>query len=60
MKSAEYPRNLVWWLTFETHARRGEICGLDVGHVKVEARIVTIRRNKVNKSVVKNTKSSET
>jgi integrase len=57
MKSAEYPRNLVWWLTFETHARRGEICGLDVGHVKVEARIVTIRRNKVNKSVVKNTKA---
>jgi integrase len=33
MESAEYPRNLIWWLTFETHARRGEICGQDRGRV---------------------------
>ena len=57
MESSEFPSNLIWWLTFETHIRRGEICGLDVGHVNLKTRIITIRRNRVLKSIVKNTKA---
>jgi integrase len=57
MESSEFPYNLIWWLTTETHIRRGEVCGLDVGHVSLKTRIITIRRNRVLKSVVKNTKS---
>lgn len=57
MESSEFPYNLIWWLTFETHIRRGEICGLDVGHIIPNNRIITIRRNRVLKSVVKNTKA---
>jgi len=57
MESSEFPYNLIWWLTTETHIRRGEVCGLDVGHVNLKTRIITIRRNRVLKSVVKNTKA---
>lgn len=57
MESSAFPDNLVWWLTFETHIRRGELCGLDVGHVNLKTQIITIRRNRVLKSVVKNTKA---
>jgi integrase len=53
---AEYPYNLLWWLTYELHVRRGEICGLDVGHVNLTKREVTIRRNRVM-SAVKCTKA---
>lgn len=57
MESSEFPYNVIWWLTTETHIRRGEVCGLDVGHVSLKTRIITIRRNRVLKSVVKNTKA---
>ena len=57
MESSEFPYNLIWWLTTETHIRRGEVCGLDVGHVNLKTRTITIRRNRVLKSVVKNTKA---
>jgi len=57
MEHSEFPYNLIWWVTSEMHIRRGEICGLDVGHVNLNTREVTIRRNRVIKSVVKSTKA---
>jgi integrase len=53
---SEFPYNLIWWLAFELHVRRGEVCGLDVGHINLVARQVTVRRNRVA-SVVKCTKA---
>lgn len=53
---SEHPYNLVWWLSFELHVRRGEVCGLDVGHINATTRLVTIRRNRV-RSTVKCTKA---
>lgn len=55
MESAEYPYNLIWWVVFETHIRRGEVCGLDVRHINLENSTIFVRRNRVAK-VVKNTK----
>jgi len=56
MESAEYPYNVLWWLIFETHIRRGEACGLDVRHINFGNSTILVRRNRVLK-VVKNTKS---
>jgi len=58
MAESEYPYNLIWWLAFELHVRRGEICGLDVGHIDLSKREVTIRRNRVM-SQVKSTKANK-
>jgi integrase len=48
---SEFPYNLVWWLTYELHVRRGEVCGLDVGNINLTTRRVTIRHNRVMSSV---------
>jgi len=56
MEASEYPYNLLWWVACECGIRRGEVCGLDVGHIDLNNRTITIRRNRVG-SVVKNTKS---
>jgi len=56
MESAEYPYNVLWWLIFETHIRRGEACGLDVRHINFGNSTILVRRNRVL-NVVKNTKS---
>ena len=53
---SEFPYNLIWWLTYELHVRRGEVCGLDVGHINLTTRQVTVRRNRVM-STVKCTKA---
>jgi integrase len=53
---SEFPYNLIWWLAYELHVRRGEICGLDVGHIDLSRQQVTVRRNRVM-SKVKATKS---
>jgi len=58
MTESQYPYNLVWWLAFELHLRRGELCGLDVGHINLSERRVTIRRNRVM-STVKSTKANK-
>jgi integrase len=55
MESAEYPYNILWWLIFETHIRRGEACGLDVRHIDSVNSTIFVRRNRVM-NVVKNTK----
>jgi integrase len=56
MEASEYPYNLLWWVSCECGIRRGEVCGLDVGHIDLNNRTITVRRNRVG-SVVKNTKS---
>ena len=58
IKEAEYPYNLVWWLVFETHIRRGEVCALDVKHIDVPNRIINVRRSRWG-STLKNTKSKK-
>lgn len=54
---SEFPYNLVWWLCYELHVRRGEVCGLDVQHISLQKRQVTVRRNRVG-AIVKSTKSN--
>jgi integrase len=56
MEASGYPYNLLWWVAFECGIRRGEVCGLDVGHISLNIRTITVRRNRVG-SVLKNTKS---
>lgn len=58
IKEADYPYNLVWWLVFETHIRRGEVCALDVKHVDLNNCIITVRRSRWG-SNLKNTKSKK-
>src|ERR1035438_7605849 len=58
IKEAECPYNLVWWLVFETHIRRGEVCALDVKHIDVPNRIINVRRSRWG-STLKNTKSKK-
>lgn len=56
MKESRPPYNLAWWLIFETHIRRGEVCGLDVKHIDLNNCIITVRRSRWG-STLKNTKS---
>jgi integrase len=58
IKESDPPYNLVWWLIFETHIRRGEVCALDVGHIDLNNCIITVRRSCWG-SVLKNTKSKK-
>ena len=38
------PYDTVFWLDATTGIRRGEVCGLDVGHVDLKNRRITVRR----------------
>ena len=58
MKESRHPYNLVWWLIFETHIRRGEVCALDVKHIDLGNCIITVRRSRWG-STLKNTKSKK-
>lgn len=56
MALAEPQYRVVCWMFAETGIRRGEMCGLDVGHVALADLKVTARRSRWG-SVVGNTKS---
>lgn len=58
MKESRPPYNLAWWLIFETHIRRGEVCALDVKHIDLNNCIITVRRSRWG-STLKNTKSKK-
>lgn len=40
------PYKTVWWLVYETGIRRGGICGMNVGDVNVNQRIIIVQRSK--------------
>jgi len=47
------PYNTVWRLVAETGIRRGEICGLNVGDVDVNQRIIVVQRSRTKNSKLK-------
>lgn len=51
------PYKTVWRLVAETGIRRGEICGLNVGDVDVNRRIIVVQRSRTKKSKLKPTKA---
>jgi integrase len=42
--AAEPPYDTVYWLVAQTGIRRGEVCGLDVGHVDLTNRVIILSR----------------
>jgi integrase len=44
--AAEPPYDAVYWLVAQTGIRRGEVCGLDVGHVDLTNRVIVIKRSR--------------
>jgi integrase len=53
IKLSPQPYNTVWRLVAETGIRRGEICGLNVGDVDVNQRIIVVQRSRTLKGVLK-------
>jgi integrase len=47
------PYSTVWRLVAETGIRRGEICGLNVGDVDVNQRIIVVQRSRTKQSKLK-------
>ena len=47
------PYNTVWRLVAETGIRRGEICGLNVGDLDVNHRIIVVQRSRTKNSKLK-------
>jgi integrase len=47
------PYNTVWRLVAETGIRRGEICGLNVGDVDVDHRIIVVQRSRTLRGKLK-------
>ena len=47
------PYNTVWRLVAETGIRRGEICGLNVGDLDVNQRIIAVQRSRTKNSKLK-------
>ncbi len=47
------PYKTVWWLVYETGIRRGEVCGMNVGDVNVNQRIIIVQRSKTLKGRLK-------
>ena len=54
IQAAESPYDLVFWLTFETGIRRGEVCALNVGHVDLDNRIIVVRDSRWNTIITSN------
>ena len=52
------PYDVVFWTVAETGIRRGEVCALDVGHVDLKNRIITVRFSRWN-SHITSTKSDK-
>ena len=44
--AAEPPYDTVYWLVAQTGIRRGEVCGLDVGHVDLTNRVIVVKRSR--------------
>jgi integrase len=51
------PYKTVWRLVAETGIRRAKICGLNVGDVEVNRRIIVVQRSRTKKGVLKPTKA---
>jgi integrase len=45
------PYDVVFWLVAETGIRRGEVCALNVGHVDLENRIITVKQSMWNRQI---------
>ena len=52
--AAPAPYATVFWLVATTGIRRGEVCGLDVGHVDLKNRMITVRKSRWNSHVTDN------
>jgi integrase len=53
IERSPHPYKTVWRLVAETGIRRGEICGLNVGDVDVNQRIIVVQRSRTKKSQLK-------
>jgi integrase len=53
IERSQQPYKTVWRLIAETGIRRGEICGLNVGDVDVNRRILVVQRSRTKKSKLK-------
>lgn len=49
--AAEPPYDTVYWLLAQTGIRRGEVCGLDVGHVDLANRIIVVKRSRSGRHI---------
>jgi integrase len=58
INAASPPYDVVFWTVAETGIRRGEVCALDVGHVDLKNRIITVRFSRWN-SQITSTKSDK-
>ena len=54
MSLAKPPSNVAFWLIFETGIRRGEVCALDVGHVDLPNRVITVRNSRYGNHITTN------
>lgn len=52
--AARPPYNVVFWLVMETGIRRGEVCALNVGDVRLADRVIEIRRSRFGKHITDN------
>ena len=52
--AAPAPYDTVFWLVATTGIRRGEVCGLNVGHVDLKNRLITVRKSRWNSHVTDN------
>ena len=44
--AAKPPYDMVYWLVAQTGLWRGEVCGLDVGHVDLTNRVIVVKRSR--------------
>ena len=49
--AAEPPYDTVYWLPAQTGIRRGEVCGLDVGHLDLANRIIVVKRSRSGRHI---------
>ena len=49
--AAEPPYDTVFWLVAQTGIRRGEVCGLDVGHVDLASREIVAKRSRSGRHI---------
>ena len=49
--AAEPPYDTVYWLVAQTGIRRGEACGLDVGHVDLTNRVIIVKRSRSGRHI---------
>ncbi len=46
--AAKPPYDMVYWLVAQTGLWRGEVCGLDVGHVDLTNRVIVVKRSSIS------------